>query len=108
MVLVPGFLEMLLQLLFRVPAALANGTHLLGGGCRMGVLVRPVIRKKLAHSGIVPLVSPRGYHLGACGPRGGISGRCPPRSTLPFWVNPASGSERKGPDDAALSFQVQL
>jgi hypothetical protein len=38
--LVAGFLEVVLQLLLGVPPALADGSHLLGGGCSVGVLVR--------------------------------------------------------------------
>jgi hypothetical protein len=49
-ILVAGFLKMLFQLLFRVAAALANSAHLLGGGCRVCVQVRPMLRKVLAHS----------------------------------------------------------
>jgi hypothetical protein len=37
---VAGFLEVVLQLLLGVPPALADGPHLLGGGCSVGVLVR--------------------------------------------------------------------
>ncbi|MDQ0675231.1 hypothetical protein QFZ36_002792 [Pseudarthrobacter siccitolerans] len=37
---VAGLLEVVLQFLLGVPSALADGPHLLGGGCSVGVLVR--------------------------------------------------------------------
>jgi len=53
-----GLLEVVLQFLFGVPPALADGSHLLGGGCSMGVLVRTkVVRLSsayIAHKCIVP------------------------------------------------------
>jgi len=57
-VLVAGFLEMVLQFLFGVAAALTDSAHLLSRRRRMGILVRAVVRQVLdiflAHNGIVP------------------------------------------------------
>ena len=57
-ILVPGFLEVVLQLFLRVPPALADGSHLLGSGCSMGVLVGTKVALRsfacFAHKGIVP------------------------------------------------------
>lgn len=54
----PGFLKMMLQLLFGVPTALANSAYLLRAWRRMGMQVRAVIRQVcaliLTHTGIVP------------------------------------------------------
>lgn len=54
----PGFLKMMLQLLFGVPAALAHSAYLLGAWCSMGVQVRAAVMQilalVLAHTGIVP------------------------------------------------------
>lgn len=57
-VLVAGFLEMVLQFLLRITAALTDSAHLLSRRCRMGMLVRAMVRRVLvfflAHNGIVP------------------------------------------------------
>jgi hypothetical protein len=57
-VLVAGFLEMVLQLLLRVAAALTHSPHLLCCGRRMRVLVRAVVMDTgtviFAHTEIVP------------------------------------------------------
>lgn len=55
-VFVVRFLKMVLQLLFRVAAALTHGSYLLGCRCGMGVQMRAMIRQIiiLVHSGIVP------------------------------------------------------
>jgi hypothetical protein len=55
-VFVARFLKMVLQLLFRVAAALAHGSYLLGCGRCVGVQMRAMIRQViiLGHSGIVP------------------------------------------------------
>ena len=56
MLLVARFLQVVLQLLLRLPAALAHGTYLLGRRRVVGMLMRAVIGRVwfLAHSGIVP------------------------------------------------------
>lgn len=54
----PGFLKMMLQLLFGVPTALAHSAYLLRAWRGMGMQVRAVIRQVFAliltHTGIVP------------------------------------------------------
>ena len=61
-VLAAGFLEMLFQLLLRLPPALSYGPDLLGGWCNMGALVGAKVPRScmagIAHTGIVPPESP--------------------------------------------------
>jgi hypothetical protein len=58
-ILVPGFLEMVLKLLFGIATALSYCSHLLGRGRCMCVLVRSMVRHGLTpiftHTGILPL-----------------------------------------------------
>jgi hypothetical protein len=42
---VAGLLEVVLQFLLGVPPALADGPHLLGSGCSVGVLVRTKVMR---------------------------------------------------------------
>ena len=62
--LVARFFQVVLQLLFRFPAALADGPDLLRGWCRVRVLVRARVPRGLsvvlAHIGIVPPERPVG------------------------------------------------
>lgn len=57
-IFVPGFLEMVLKLLFGIPAALSHCAHLLGRGRCMRMLVRSIVTHvltpMLTHTCILP------------------------------------------------------